>query len=277
MSAVQRSRARKPGRPDQDRAGPEPPLAAERSTGARRPALSVVIPARNEADSIRPLIEEIHRALEPLVAFEIVCVDDGSEDNTASELRAARAADPRLRVLSHRRACGQSTAIWSGVAAARGEWIVTLDGDGQNVPGDIPMMLEARDAAGLENLHMIAGIRRRRRDNWLRRVSSRVANGLRRRLLKDGIIDSGCGLKLFRRDAFLALPYFDHMHRFLPALIRRNGGEVIQVPVDHRPRLSGKSSYGIHNRLWTGIADLLGVMWLQRRTKQPIIDNKDES
>lgn len=277
MSAVQRSRARKPGRPDQDRAGPEPPLAAERSTGARRPALSVVIPARNEADSIRPLIEEIHRALEPLVAFEIVCVDDGSEDNTASELRAARAADPRLRVLRHRHACGQSTAIWSGVAAARGEWIVTLDGDGQNVPGDIPMMLEARDAAGLENLHMVAGIRRRRRDNWLRRVSSRVANGLRRRLLKDGIIDSGCGLRLFRRDAFLALPYFDHMHRFLPALIRRNGGEVIQVPVDHRPRLSGKSSYGIHNRLWTGIADLLGVMWLQRRTKQPIIDNKDES
>lgn len=239
------------------------------------PALSVVIPMKDEAGNIRPLLDEIAQALAGQGAFEAICVDDGSSDGTAAELRDARQAHAWLRVLRHRHACGQSTATLTGVRAARADWIVTLDGDGQNPPAEIPRLIEARDAASIPNLHMVAGQRQKRHDSWFRRLSSRLANGFRARLLRDGIRDTGCSLKLFRRDAFLALPYFDHMHRFLPALIQRHGGAVISVSVEHRPRGRGLSKYGFHNRLWAGIVDLAGVLWLQRRTRLPIVEESE--
>ena len=238
-------------------------------------SLSVVIPVFNEADSILPLAGEVDAALEAAGArFEIVYVDDGSTDATPRRLGEARARFPRLRTLRLARNCGQTTAIWAGVRAARGAWIVTLDGDGQNDPADIARLLAARPEAAAP-APLVAGLRRQRRDNWLRRVSSRIANGLRSRLLRDGTPDTGCSLKLFEREAFLELPYFDHMHRFLPALFRRHGREVVLVDVAHRPRERGVSKYGVGNRLWVGIADLIGVMWLQRRMKVPQIDYEE--
>lgn len=238
------------------------------------PILSVVIPVRNEAENILPLVEEIHQAMEGGAAFEVIYVDDGSDDGTATELKAARERFPALRVVTHAESCGQSAAIRSGVDAAEGEWIVTLDGDGQNDPADITALVEIAlaDNAGAEGpLHMVAGIRRKRRDSWLKRVSSRIANAVRQGLLHDGVTDTGCGLKVVRRDAFLRLPYFDHMHRYLPALIIRGGGRVRCVDVNHRPRLRGASNYGLFDRLWVGISDLLGVAWLLRRAKLPVI------
>jgi dolichol-phosphate mannosyltransferase len=232
--------------------------------------LSVVIPVRNEADNIAPLIAEIRAALDARVDYEIVCVDDGSRDATAARLAEAARAFPRLRVLTHAHSCGQSAALASGVHAARATWIATLDGDGQNDPADIPRLLAAaRDPAQPPGLQLVAGYRRRRQDSWLKRLSSRVANGVRARLLRDATPDTGCGLKLFPRTVFLQLPYFDHMHRFLPALVQRNGGRSVSVEVHHRPRTRGTSKYGVHNRLWVGIVDLLGVMWLQRRMRRP--------
>ena len=232
--------------------------------------LSVVVPVRDEADNLAPLVEEIHRALEGRCEFEVVYVDDGSTDGTLERLRALQRSHPRLRVLRHARSCGQSTAIRTGVRAARGRWIATLDGDGQNDPADIPRLLAVRDAEGGEAARlMVVGWRRRRHDSWLRRLSSRVANGVRGRLLRDGTPDTGCGLKLFPRALFLELPYFDHMHRFLPALARRAGARVVSVEVRHRPRTRGRSKYGLHNRLWVGLVDLAGVMWLMRRSRLP--------
>lgn len=231
------------------------------------PEYAVVIPAHNEAGNLPALIAEIEAALAEHVC-EIIVVDDASTDETGAEL--ARAADgrPRLRVLRHDRACGQSTAVWTGVHAARAPTIITLDGDGQNDPADIGKLIEAsREASGAPLL--VIGRRERRHDHWLRTLSSRVANGVRRRLLGDATPDSGCGLKLFERDAYLALPYFDHMHRFLPALFIRHGGAVVSVPVSHRARTAGESKYGLHNRLWTGIVDLIGVRWLMRRARLP--------
>lgn len=226
------------------------------------------MPVRNEAGNVLPLIEEIHAALEGRAAFEVVYVDDGSRDGTPRELEAARARYPRLRVLTHRTSCGQSAALLTGVRAARGAWVATLDGDGQNDPADLPKLLGARDD-GPGNLQLVVGWRVTRHDSWLRRASSRIANTVRSRVLGDATPDTGCGLKLVLRSAFLELPAFDHMHRFLPALVQRNGGATLSVPVGHRARTRGRSNYGLHDRLWTGIADLLGVMWLKRRQKRP--------
>lgn len=238
------------------------------------PILSVVVPVRNESENVLPLVEEIHTALEGGAAFELVYVNDGSNDDTGAKLEQARARFPALRVVTHVESCGQSAAIRSGVDAAEGTWIVTLDGDGQNDPADIPALVEIalEDGATVEGaLHLVAGIRGQRRDSWLKRVSSRVANAIRQALLHDGVTDTGCGLKVFRRDAFLRLPYFDHMHRYLPALIIRGGGRIRCVDVNHRPRLRGASNYGLFDRLWVGISDLLGVAWLLRRAKRPVV------
>lgn len=233
------------------------------------PVLSVVVPVRNEAPNIAPLIAEIRAALAG-VPHEIVYVDDGSDDGTAAAL-AAEAAERPLAVLRHARACGQSAAIVSGVRAASGAWIATLDGDGQNDPADIPALLAhaQRETGGEPGCVLIAGHRTKRRDTWVKRFSSRFANGLRSRLLGDATPDTGCGLKVFRRADFLELPAFDHMHRFLPALILRAGGRVVSVPVNHRPRAAGSSKYGTLDRALVGIVDLAGVAWLQRRWKRP--------
>src|SRR5438067_7042269 len=231
--------------------------------------LSVVIPVKNEAGNIAPLVAEIAAALDGLVDYEIVYVDDGSSDATTAEIRQLQQSAPRLRLLRHAESRGQSAAIRSGVKAARGRWIATLDGDGQNDPADIPMLWQiARDRTPITPL-LIAGQRVHRQDSWSKRHASRFANAVRRRLLHDDTPDTGCGLKLFPRALFLDLPYFDHMHRFLPALVLREGGTVHSVPVNHRPRQRGMSNYGVFDRLGVGIVDLLGVLWLRRRAARP--------
>ncbi len=238
--------------------------------------LSVVIPVRNEAPNIAPLVAEIHAALDDRLDYEIVYVDDGSSDETAAVIGRLRHDDPRLRLLRHRQSYGQSTAIRTGVAAARAPWIATLDGDGQNDPADIPRLWAIARAAPDTPPLLIAGHRQKRRDSAVKRLSSRLANAVRQRLLGDATPDTGCGLKLFRRALYLELPYFDHNHRFLPALVRRQGGETVSVAVNHRPRERGRSNYGTFDRLWVGIADLLGVMWLQRRAKLPELIGETE-
>ena len=241
------------------------------------PEISVVVPVHNEADNVVPLFEEIRTALDGTARFEAVFVDDASSDDTFARLRAAAARDARLRVIRHMNNCGQSTAILTGVRLARAPLIATLDGDRQNDPADIPELWRAWRESGHDGPVLVAGQRTRRQDTWVRRMSSRIANGVRSRMLGDGTPDTGCGLKLFARDDFLALPYFDHMHRFLPALMRRAGGSVALVPVRHRPRATGRSHYGIRNRLWVGLGDLLGVHWLQRRARVPKIAADDTS
>ncbi|MBF0332533.1 MAG: glycosyltransferase family 2 protein [Alphaproteobacteria bacterium] len=238
------------------------------------PELAVVVPVKNEADNILPLIGEIHQALDGVAVFEVIYVDDGSDDQTPSRLIEAGRAFPRLRVLRHRKSCGQSQAVATGVRHARAPLIATLDGDGQNDPADIPALLAMmRDSPEAERDRlMIAGHRRKRQDTGLRRLSSRVANAVRAGLLGDDTPDSGCGLKLFSKQAFLDMPRFDHMHRFLPALMLRQGGRVVSVAVNHRQRERGVSKYGVWNRLWVGIVDLFGVMWLQRRANRPEIE-----
>lgn len=238
---------------------------------------SVVVPVFNEAGNIEPLLDEIHRALEGRYEFEVVYVNDGSTDSSAAELESARVTRPRLRVVTHRKACGQSTAVRTGVKSARAPVIATLDGDGQNDPADIPALLEALAGVAPDTrLRMVAGYRKRRRDTWIKRISSRVANAVRSRLLGDATPDTGCGLKVFYRDTFLELPYFDHMHRFLPALVQRAGWEVTSVEVNHRHRERGSSKYGTLDRLVAGIDDLLGVMWLKRRSRVPeIVETSD--
>ncbi|HWU82913.1 MAG TPA: glycosyltransferase family 2 protein [Methylophilaceae bacterium] len=228
--------------------------------------LSVVVPVRNEEGNIEPLIAEIAAALSDVVEHEIIYVDDGSTDTTAQVLRDAKTRYPQLRVLHHAQSCGQSTAVRSGIKAARGDWIATLDGDGQNDPADIPKLIAALEG----HVVLVGGNRRHaRRDTWIKRVSSVIANGVRSRMLNDSTPDTGCGLKLIRRDVFLELPYFDHMHRFLPALVLRSGGQIRSIPVNHRPRERGTSNYGTLDRLLVGIVDLFGVAWLLRRAKQP--------
>lgn len=233
--------------------------------------LSVVIPVYNEAENIEALFLEVKQALAGRFGFEVVFVDDGSTDATVERLTALAALHPELRVVRHTVNCGQSAAILSGVRAAQAAWIATLDGDGQNDPADIPSLVaRAREGANeTPPLAMVAGHRRRRQDTWRKRMASRIANAVRGRLLKDGTPDTGCGLKVFRRDVFLELPYFDHMHRFLPALVRRAGFGVESMSVAHRPRRAGMSKYGVLDRLAVGIPDLLGVMWLNRRARRP--------
>jgi|SRR6516165_516470 dolichol-phosphate mannosyltransferase len=228
--------------------------------------LSVVIPVKNEAENIAPLAGEIRAALDGLVEYEILFVDDGSNDATGAEVSRLAARMPQVRLLHHARNCGQSAAIRTGVRAARAACIATLDGDGQNDPADIPALWRLARQAPANPPLMIAGYRERRQDSWSKRLASGVANAVRGRLLRDRTPDTGCGLKLFPRSLFLDLPYFDHMHRFLPALVLREGGVVRSVPVNHRPRRQGLSKYGVLDRLGVGIVDLFGVMWLQRRT-----------
>jgi len=248
------------------------PAAAATPEAGPRPELSVVVPVHNEAGNIDSLVGEIVGALTGVTSFEIVYVDDGSSDTTLDSLTAARQHTPMLRVLRHARSMGQSTALRTGVLAARGLWIATLDGDGQNDPADIPALLvRARELTLQRGDHavLIAGWRSRRRDSWYTRWQSKVANALRSRLLRDGTPDTGCGLKVYARELFVALPYFDHMHRFMPALVKRAGGEVQSLPVNHRPRTNGRSHYGLLNRLGAGIVDTAGVMWLARRARLP--------
>lgn len=231
--------------------------------------ISVVIPVCNEVDNVAPLAREIQSALQSFTPFEIIFVDDGSTDGTDEAIeRARRDGIPQIRLLRHSRRSGQSTAVITGVRAARAEWIATLDGDGQNDPSDIPALIAAVDAArksGNADLKLVMGNRKTRRDTWLRRTSSRVANAVRAAMLRDGTPDTGCGLKLMHRATFLELPHFNHMHRFLPALYQRAQAQVVSVAVRHRPRMRGASKYGLHNRLWVGIVDLFGVWWLIRR------------
>lgn len=230
--------------------------------------LSVVVPVHNEAGNIAPLIAEIEAALTGVIAFDIVYINDGSQDATGTQLTQALQQFPRLRVIHHARSCGQSTALRTGIMMAKGDWIATLDGDGQNDPADLPKMLLAIEPGVV----LVGGNRRHaRRDPWIKRISSVVANTVRSRLLNDATPDTGCGLKLIQRSVFLELPYFDHMHRFLPALVQRQGGRVISVPVNHRPRGHGRSNYGTLDRLCVGIVDLVGMLWLIRRSKRPLI------
>jgi len=231
--------------------------------------LSVVIPVKNEAGNIAPLVAEIAAALDNLLDYEIVYVDDGSSDATVAEIRDLQQRMPRLRLVRHAESRGQSAAIRSGVKAASGAWIATLDGDGQNDPADIPALWQIAQESPPDSPVLIAGQRVRRQDSWSKRYASRLANAVRRRLLHDDTPDTGCGLKLFRRAMFLDLPFFDHMHRFLPALMLRENGIVRSVPVNHRPRQRGISNYGVFDRLGVGIVDLLGVMWLGRRAARP--------
>lgn len=242
---------------------------------AARPRISVVVPMHNESGNVLPLLQEIEDALAPHAPFEAVVVDDLSSDDTLAKLTEAARTRPWLTVLAHRRNAGQSTAVRNGVAGARGMLVATIDGDGQNPPAEIPKMMARWHevaAAHPGRPVLIAGWRAARNDTWVRRLSSRIANGVRSRLLGDATPDTGCGLKLMAREDFLRLPYFDHMHRFLPALVQRDGGIVESVHVNHRPRTQGASHYGIHNRLWVGLVDLCGVMWLQRRARLTTVE-----
>jgi dolichol-phosphate mannosyltransferase len=228
---------------------------------------SVVIPAKNEAENIVNLVRETAAAVGTGNSYEIIVIDDGSSDDTAKLLQALRSeSDIPLRVLQHEHSLGQSAALRSGVRAAYGDWIVTMDGDGQNDPKDIPLLLDAMGAPK-QQPDLVCGIRAVRKDNLVKRVSSKIANAIRGRLLADGVTDTGCGLKLIRRSTFLELPFFDHLHRFLPALVMANEGLITCVPVSHRPRQAGKSNYGTWDRLVAGLVDLAGVLWLKRRAK----------
>lgn len=231
--------------------------------------ISIVIPVHNEAENINPLLNEIISALQNFSDYEIIYINDGSSDNTLNVLKTAQQTIPNLRVFHHEKSCGQSAAIYTGIKAAKFPIIATLDGDGQNNPADIPILytqLQSQHAAN-SKLAMMAGWRNQRHDSVWRLFSSKFANGIRSRLLDDATPDTGCGLKVFLRDAALQLPFFDHYHRFLPALMIRSGYQVISVPVSHRARERGVSNYGTLDRLWVGISDIAGVIWLKTRMK----------
>jgi dolichol-phosphate mannosyltransferase len=229
-------------------------------------AVSIVVPVRNEADNIAPVIEEIARALDGRWSYEIIYVDDGSTDATPERLAAAMKQRANLRQLRHATSTGQSAAVRSGVRAARGTIVATLDGDGQNDPAFLPELISAVEKGG-ERVGLAAGQRVGRKATGFKRFQSRAANGIRNAILHDGTRDTGCGLKAFRREVFLMMPYFDGLHRFLPALVRREGFDIVYVDVVDRPRHSGVSNYGFFDRLWIGIMDLFGVWWLIRRKK----------
>ena len=237
------------------------------SSADAAPAVAAVVPVRNEAGNIAPLIAEIAAALATTGPFEIIYVNDGSTDATETELLALMRERPWLRQIKHAASCGQSSAVRSGVAAARAPVVVTLDGDGQNDPKFLPALVAALEQGGAR-VGLVAGQRVGRKATGFKRMQSRIANGVRGAILKDGTRDSGCGLKAFRRDVVLALPYFDGLHRFLPALVRRDGYDVAYVDVVDRERGHGRSNYGMWDRLWVGILDLAGVWWLIRRRKR---------
>ncbi len=229
------------------------------------PSVSIVVPVRNEADNIAPLIAEITTALDGRWAYEIIYVNDGSTDATGERLAAIMAQRDNLRQLRHAKSGGQSAAVRSGVRAARGAIVATLDGDGQNNPAFLPDLIAAVEKGA--NVGLAAGQRVGRKDTGFKKFQSRVANKVRNAILQDGTRDTGCGLKAFRREVFLMMPYFDGLHRFLPALMRREGFDIAYVDVIDRPRHSGVSNYGFFDRLWIGIMDLAGVWWLIRRKK----------
>ena len=231
------------------------------------PTLSVVVPVRNEVGNIAPLVAEIAAALDRQWAFEVIYVDDGSSDGTAAELKRLMAQYPFLRCVRHARSCGQSAAVRSGVTAARAPLVVTLDGDGQNDPSFLPALVRALET-GAPRIGLVAGQRVGRKASGFKKLQSRIANTVRGVVLRDGTRDTGCGLKAFRRDVFLALPYFDGLHRFLPALVAREGYAIGYVDVVDRQRGVGVSNYGLWDRLWVGILDLAGVWWLIRRKKR---------
>lgn len=235
-----------------------------------KPRLSVVVPVMNEAGNVGPLLDEIVAALRGGESFEVLFVDDASTDKTATVLEALKAEVPELRVIIHAENSGQSRAVRSGILAAHGKLIATLDGDGQNDPADIPKLLAMYDRADRpEAEKLVAGQRVKRQDTWSKRFASRFGNDVRGWLLKDRTRDTGCGLKLFERAAFLRLPYFDHMHRYLPALMLREGYEIAHVDVSHRERGDGQSKYTNLGRLWKSLPDLVGVIWLRRRARLP--------
>jgi dolichol-phosphate mannosyltransferase len=231
------------------------------------PAISVVVPVRNEAENVAPLADEIAAVLGGRWSFEVIFVNDGSTDDTALALGRLMAERAWVRQINHAMSCGQSAAVRTGVAAARAPLVATLDGDGQNDPSFIPALVRALETGGAK-VGLVAGQRVGRRDSGFKRLQSRIANAVRGAILRDGTRDTGCGLKAFRRDTFLALPYFDALHRFLPALVRRDGYEIAYVEVIDRPRRHGRSNYGLWDRLWVGILDLAGVWWLIRRRKR---------
>jgi len=234
-------------------------------------AVSVVVPVRNEAENIVPLIQEITVALDGRWDYEIIYVNDGSTDATAARLAAVMKQRRNLRQLQHAVSTGQSAAVRSGVRAARGAIVATLDGDGQNNPAFLPDLIAAVEEGG-ERVGLAAGQRVGRKDTGFKKIQSRAANAIRSVILQDGTRDTGCGLKAFRREVFLMMPYFDGLHRFLPALMRREGYEIAYVDVIDRPRRSGVSNYGFFDRLWIGIMDLAGVWWLIRRKKStPVV------
>jgi glycosyltransferase involved in cell wall biosynthesis len=231
------------------------------------PEISVVVPVFDEEGAAPALAREIAAAFEGR-NYEIVFVDDSSRDGTRAALKALQKEIPRLRLLAHRSNAGQSRAVRTGVLGARGSIVVTLDGDGQNDPADGPKLVDALKAGG-PDLALVGGERVKRQDSQAKKLASRIGNGVRKRLLKDTANDTGCGLKAFRREAFLRLPYFDHIHRYLPALMLREGYRTAFLPVNHRHRQSGRSKYTNLGRLWASLSDLMGVMWLQSRARQP--------
>ena len=235
------------------------------------PQLSVVVPVHNEEDNVAPLVGEIVAALRGRIDFEIVYVDDTSKDGTLARLRELQTTVPELRVIRHLSNAGQSTAVRNGVKAARAPWIATLDGDGQNDPADIPNLLAQRDAGDAQT-KLYAGWRVNRQDSGSKRWASKWANAIRSRMLRDDTPDTGCGIKLFEREAFLDLPYFDHMHRYLPALMQRAGWKTVSVPVNHRHRTAGVSKYNNLNRALVGIRDLRGVAWLIARNRRTAVE-----
>lgn len=239
-------------------------------------AISVVVPVYNEMNCIGPLVEEIDAASRGFPLEEIVIVDDCSDDNTPEVLQFLKAKYPKIRILRHSQRSGQSTGLRTGITHARGALIVTLDGDGQNNPADIPLLYREYQKHANQNPRvLVAGQRLKRQDNTVRRLSSRIANKARAFMLKDGVRDTGCSLKLFQREDFMGLPFFNHLHRYIPALMLARGVKLTLVDVGHRPRLQGVSKYGLWDRLWVGIADLFGVRWLLSRTR-PVIDVKEE-
>jgi dolichol-phosphate mannosyltransferase len=236
------------------------------STSMTAPTVSIVVPVRNEADNVAPLVDEIAAALDGRWVYEIVYVDDGSTDATAERLTAIMARRRNVRQIRHEKSSGQSAAVRTGVRSARGSIVATLDGDGQNNPAFLPDLIMAIENGG-GRIGLAAGQRIGRKDTGFKKFQSRIANKVRSRVLSDGTRDTGCGLKAFRREVFLSLPYFDGLHRFLPALVRREGHDIAYVDVTDRPRRSGVSNYGFFDRLWIGIMDLAGVWWLIRRKK----------
>ena len=240
------------------------------------PDLSVVIPVQNEEENICLLIDEVRQALDGVLDYELIYVNDGSSDSTLEILNEVRTGFPLLHIISHETGVGQSTAVRTGIMNARSPVIATLDGDGQNDPADIPALYDALIKYADTGVVLVNGYRKKRKDTFIKRLSSRLANGIRGWLLDDDTPDTGCGLKVFSREAYLDIPFFDHLHRFLPAMMINGGGSVMSVEVNHRERQLGSSHYGFFDRLWVGIFDIMGVIWLKSRTTHPVV-KKDKN